>query len=67
MVTGEEKSCEEEGLSDDSWVLRAEQRFSMERSLAGNLLHRFGCHIVVTWRRVYMLAGEIKTTITLNI
>lgn len=40
--------------------LRVKERLFVECLLAGNLLHRFGCHVVVAWWSVYMLAQGIK-------
>lgn len=47
--------------------LRVKERLFVESLLAGNLLHRFRCHIVVARWSVYMLARGIKIKKCLNI
>ena len=47
--------------------LRVKERLFVECLLAGNLLHRLHCHIVVARRSVYMLAQGIKIKTCLNI
>lgn len=62
---GKGKLCEEKGSSNPLWSVK--ERLSVECLLAGNLFHWFWCHIVVTWRSVYVLAGGIKVEKSWNV